>query len=256
MSAVPDIIVLPAADALFRAAAGAFAREASSAIEARGSFTVALSGGSTPKGVYELLATDPVLRDRVDWAHVQVFWGDERHVPPENAASNYRMAQDALLSKVPVPPDQIHRVRSENPDPDVAAAVYEETLRAFFHLTPGKFPRFDCALLGLGADAHTASLFPGSHALNERTRLVVSTWVQSLSTHRITLTPPVFNHAACVIFLVSGGDKAQALRAMLEAPDGARELPAGMIHPESGRLVVMADAPAARLLGASMRSKS
>jgi 6-phosphogluconolactonase len=250
--AVPAIIVLPSADALCRAAADMFVREAVSAVQARGSFTVALSGGSTPKGLYEVLATDPVFRDRVDWLHVHVFWGDERQVPPDHPDSNYAMARDALLSRVPIPPDHVHRIRGENPEAD-AAAEYERTLRAFFHLAAGELPRFDCVLLGLGADAHTASLFPGDDTLGERTRLVVSTRARSLSARRITLTPPVFNHAACVIFLVSGEGKAEALKAVLEAPDNPRELPAQTIHPESGRLVVMADASAARLLRVSRK---
>jgi 6-phosphogluconolactonase len=253
VSAVPEIIVVPGAAALFRAAAAAFVREAACAIQARGSFAVALSGGSTPKSMYELLANDSTFRDQVDWTRVHVFWGDERHVPPNHPDSNYGMAQDALLSRVPIGPDHVHRVPSENPDADDAAAEYEETLRAFFRLGPGQFPCFDCALLGLGADAHTASLFPGNDALSERTRLVVSTWVPSLSAQRITLSVPVFNHAACVIFLVSGGDKAEALNAMLEAPNDPRRWPAQTIRPESGRLVVIVDAPAARLLRASTR---
>jgi 6-phosphogluconolactonase len=243
-----EAVVLSGAKSLFRAAAAAVVREAESALREHGAFTIALAGGSTPRGLYELLAADAAFRDRIDWRRVDVFWGDERLVPPDHPESNYRMAHGALLSKVPIPPDRVHRIHGEEADPARAAADYEDVMRAAFGLEAGQVPRFDCVLLGLGADGHTASLFPGSPALEERSRLAVSTWVKTLSANRITLTLPVFNSAASVLFLASGAGKAEALRAIVERGSGPPVLPAQMVVPHAGTLTVMADAPAARLL--------
>jgi 6-phosphogluconolactonase len=246
-STKPEIQIVADAKALSRAAAAEFVRQVGAAVEANGACTVALSGGSTPNGLYGLLADDPSWRSQVPWDQLHVFWGDERHVPPDHPDSNYRMAHEAMLSKVRIPPANVHRIKSENPDASRAAEDYEQTLRGFFHLTAGQFPRFDVVFLGLGPEAHTASLFPGTKALHETARLVVSNWVGKFYTDRITMTPPTLNNAACVIFLVSG-DKALALKAVLEGNYEPEQLPAQLIRPSHGRLLWLVDRAAARLL--------
>ena len=187
MPAQPEIRILKTAAELFEAAAAEFAAQASQAVRASGRFTVALSGGSTPKALYSLLAT----KSNIPWDKIYFFWGDERHVPPDHPESNYRMANEALLSKVPVRPENIFRIHAEEKDAAAAALQYEQALKDFFHLSPGQFPRFDLVLLGTGPDGHTASLFPGTAALNETQRLVVANWVPKFNTHRITFTFPV-----------------------------------------------------------------
>lgn len=234
-------------EALARAAAEEITKSAETAIAAEGRFTIALSGGSTPRPVYRLLAEEP-YRDRIRWERVHVFWGDERHVPPGDPESNFGMAHDELLSKVPLPADNIHRVRAEKPDAERAAREYEWTLRSAFNLDEGQVPRFDLVLMGLGPDGHTASLFPGSDAVRERTRLVVAPWVSAQSTFRITMTLPVFNRAACALFVVSGDEKAEALRSVLEGDLQPDRFPAQAVRPEEGRLVWFGDRAAARLL--------
>lgn len=243
------IRVLEDLPALAEAAAEEIARRAEDAIASRGRFTIALSGGSTPKPAYARLAEDP-YRDRIDWRRVHVFWGDDRHVAPDHPDSNFGMAHDALLSKVPLPPDNIHRMRAEKPDAARAAEEYAWTLRSAFDLDEGQWPRFDIVLMGIGEDAHTASLFPGSDAVRERSQLVIAPWVSSLGTFRITLTLPVFNRAACALFLVSGEEKAEALRAVLEGDLQPDRFPAQAVRPESGDLVWLVDRAAARLLKA------
>ncbi len=173
MPTQPEIRILKNAADLFEAAAAEFAAQASAAVRANGKFTVALSGGSTPKTLYSLLATKP----GIPWDKIHFFWGDERHVPPDHPESNYRMANEALLSKVPARAENIFRIHSEEKDAAAAALQYEQTLKDFFHLSPGKFPRFDLIFLGVGPDGHTASLFPGTSALTEKHRLVVANWV-------------------------------------------------------------------------------
>ena len=244
----PEVRVAADRPALSGEAARHFVEIAAEAASRRGAFRVALAGGSTPRGLYELLAGDPVLSRAVPWGETHVFFGDERHVPPDQPDSNYRMAQETLLSKVPVPPAHVHRIAGELPDTSRAAAAYEEELIAHFGLSPGEFPRFDRALRGLGPEGHTASLFPETPALEETSRLAVSTWVGTLNTHRITLTAPVFNAAADVAFLVAGKDKAASLKAVLEDSYEPRRLPAQLIRPASGRLIFFADAGAASLL--------
>jgi 6-phosphogluconolactonase len=247
----PEIQIVADAEALYRAGAAEFVRQVGAAIGTKGLFTVALSGGSTPKGLYGLLASDPTLRAQVPWEKIYVFWGDERHVPPADADSNYRMAHEAMLSKVPIPPANVHRIKSEHPDASQAADDYEQTLRAFFHVSEGQLPRFDLVFLGLGPEGHTASLFPGTKALHETKRLTVSNWVGKFFTDRITMTPPVLNNAACVFFLVSGEDKALPLKAVLEGQYEPEQLPAQLIQPEHGKLLWLVDQAAASLLQAS-----
>src|SRR5262245_47883864 len=163
---------------LARAAAAEFVSRAVMSVQASGRFSVALSGGTTPKIVYSLLASDPSLRAQAPWDRIHFFWGDERHVPPDHGDSNYRMAREAMLASVPVPNANIHRIKAEYADPQSAADEYEADLQAFFELGPNDLPRFDLVLLGMGPDGHTASLFPGTEALQERERLVVANWVQ------------------------------------------------------------------------------
>jgi 6-phosphogluconolactonase len=249
-SPVPDIRILDNAERLSWEAAEEFARQAGEAARTRGAFCVALSGGSTPKALYALLAaeTGSPFRARVPWEATHVFWGDERHVPPDHPDSNYRMAHEAMLSRAPVPAQNVHRIQAENPDAGRAAAEYAENLRQFFRPAPGQFPRFDLILLGMGPDGHTASLFPGTEAVREQNALVAAPWVEKLRSHRITLTPPVLNGATCVVFLVSGAEKADALQQVLEGDYQPDRLPAQIIRPANGRVLWLVDRAAARRL--------
>src|SRR6202040_3888746 len=233
VSASAEVRRLTTPQDLFQAAAEEFLRIASEAIAQRGRFTVALAGGSTPKNLYALIAAN--ASTTLPWDKMFFFWGDERHVPPDNPDSNYRMANEALLSKVPVPAANIFRVPTENPDASAAAAAYEQTLRKFFDVAAGEFPRFDLILLGMGPDGHTASLFPETAALNEKVRLVVANWVEKFHSYRITFTLPVLNHAACDMFLVSGKDKADMVRRVLA--DQNADLPSQKVHPADGGLL-------------------
>jgi 6-phosphogluconolactonase len=239
-----EVRVLPNAEALFSSGADEFTNAARESVSARGVFRVALSGGNTPRGLYALLPRDP-WRAAVSWDRTHLFWGDERHAPPDHPDSNYRMVRETLLSQVPVPADHVHRVHAEMPDAAAAADDYAKTIQRVFGLGDGQPPRFDLVLLGLGPDGHTASLFPGGDALAERKRLVVATWVEKFRAERITMTLPVFNNAERVVFLVSGGDKAPALRSVLEGPDEPNRFPAQAIRPASGSLLFLADRAAA-----------
>jgi len=216
---------------LFRAAAEEVIGVATEAVAQRGRFTIVLSGGSTPKNLYTLIAANASAS--LPWAQMFFFMGDERHVPLDDPDSNYRMAKEAILSKIPVPPANIFPIPAENPDAAAAADAYEQTLRKFFSLAPGEFPRFDLILLGMGPDGHTASLFPETAALQEKSRLVVANWVEKMKTSRITLTLPVLNAARCVAFLVSGADKAAALREVLEGKAAAEKYPSKLVRPYS-----------------------
>ena len=240
--------ILDSTDALCEAAAEEFLSAAADAVRERGSFSVALAGGSTPKSLYAMLATDPQLRAQLPWDKLYFFFSDERHVPPDHPDSNFHMVQEAMLSKVTLAPQQVARIRSEYPDAQQAAREYEQTLRDFFCLAAGQLPRFDLVLLGMGQDGHTASLFPGTSALGEGKRLVVSNWVEKLGTDRITMTVPVLNNAAGVLFLVQGEEKASALKAVLDGPRNPGQLPAQLIQPANGQLLWLVDKAAARLL--------
>lgn len=208
--------------------------------------SVALAGGATPRGLYKLLTGEP-YRSQIAWEHLRVFWGDERMVPPDHQESNFRMAEEALLSHVPVPSQQVFRIEGELPAGE-AAARYEAVLREQFGLSPGEVPPFDLILLGMGPDGHTASLFPGTSAVTESHKLVAAPWVEKFHTHRVTLTPPVLNAAKHVVFLVSGHDKATALQAVLEGPSDPARYPAQVINPPAGRLVWLVTQDAAGLL--------
>ena len=236
-----NLLIYETPQELAEAAARAFVARAEEAINALGRFAVVLAGGSTPKATYEALARD--YSGELDWGGVHVFFGDERTVPPDHEDSNYRMAHEALLSRVPV--GSVHRMRGELP-PAEAAASYEEELREFFG--PDGVPGFDLILLGLGEDGHTASLFPETSALDVADRWVVANPVLKLETTRLTLTLPVINVARAVTFLVAGEGKAEALKEILEGDADPRAYPAKFIRPEEGDLTWMVDKVAASLL--------
>jgi 6-phosphogluconolactonase len=243
-----EVRVLPDAAALSRAAADEFLRAARAAIEQRGRFLVALSGGSTPKAMFGLLAADEAAgRNALPWDEVQVFFGDERHVPPDHPESNYRMANEALLSRVPIPPANVHRFRAEL-DAARAAVEYENELRSVFGFGAGEVPRFDLIMLGMGPDGHTASLFPGSAALMEQNALVCANWVEKFDSHRITFTFPLLNAAAEVLFVAGGADKADVLRHVFRGDPSGRSYPAQAVRPAAGRLLWLVDEAAAAAL--------
>lgn len=240
-----DIRIYPDAASLARAAAERFVALAAEAIATRGRFAVALSGGSTPRATYTLLANDE-FATRVAWQRVYVFWGDERCVPPDHPESSFRLADETLLSHVPIPSTNIYRIGGEL-GPEAAAEAYAAELHTFFD---APWPRFDLVLLGMGNDGHTASLFPGSAALRETARPVVAVTAhyQDRPAHRVTLTPPAINAASQVLFLVTGTGKANIVQAVLEGPEG--RFPAQQIRPTSGHLTWLLDtAAAARLKG-------
>jgi 6-phosphogluconolactonase len=244
MPSTRSIEVLANAGDLFHAAAEEFVRVGRTAIGAQGRFTVALAGGSTPKALYSLLAANYAS---FAWNRVFLFFGDERHVPPTDPQSNYRMVNESLLTKITIPAENVFRVTAENPDAAAAALEYEERIRRFFELRPGEFPRFDLILLGMGPDGHTASLFPDSPALDEQSRLVVSNWVAKFNTDRITFTFPVLNHANEVMFMTSGADKADMLHQVLEGKN-TPPFPSQKVQPSDGKLLWMIDEPAAAKL--------
>ncbi len=243
MSSPPDIRKLTTPQELFEAAAEEVVRAANEAVAQRGRFTIALSGGSTPKNLYTLLATN--ARTSLPWDRMYFFWSDERHVPPNDPESNYSMAEEAMLSKVPVAAGNVFRVPTENPDAAAAAEAYEQTLRKFFAMEAGQVPRFDLILLGMGPDGHTASLFPETAALREKSRLVVANWVEKLKTSRITFTLPLLNAARCVAFLVSGTDKASAIHEVREGKAPGEQYPAKLVRPGDGKLIWFLDRAAA-----------
>jgi 6-phosphogluconolactonase len=234
----PNVRVFEGPQELARAAANTFAAEATQSIREKGRFAVTLAGGSTPNALYELLAAEYV--NALDWSRVHAFFGDERCVPPDHEDSNYRMAQEALLSRVPV--GSVHRMHGEM-EPREAAALYEKELEDFFDGTPV----LDLVLLGIGEDGHTASLFPRTPALDVRDRWAVENQVEKLGTVRLTLTIPTINAARTVVFLVAGEGKAEALREILEGDADPRDYPAKFVRTASGP-VWMVDEAAAGLL--------
>jgi 6-phosphogluconolactonase len=241
-----DLKIVSDLSELSRAGADEFSRCARKAIAARGRFSVALSGGSTPQETYSLLAqqqNDP--EKRLPWEKIHVFFGDERHVPPAHRDSNFRMANESMLSKVPIPPGNVRRIQAEL-DAPVAASKYQEELRNFFQ-TSDPWPRFDLIMLGVGPCGHTASLFPDTTALNENSHWVVANWVEKLHSYRITFTFPVINHAAEVMFQVAGEDKSAILKEVLQQ-EGKETYPCQRVKPLSGRLLWIVDKAAAKLL--------
>jgi 6-phosphogluconolactonase len=243
-----EIQIVENGEAVSRAAAEMMVSLALEKLKSKESFAVALSGGSTPKNMFAILANEAALRNRMPWDRVHFFWGDERHVAPDHTDSNFRMTNEAMLSRVPVPPENIHRIRAENPDAGKAAEDYEQELRGFFKLEAEQLPAFDCVFLGMGPDGHTASLFPATKALHERKQLVVPNWVDKFQSFRITLTAPVLNNADTVIFLVSGEEKAEPLRVVLEGQKQTDRFPSQLIEPTHGKLLWIVDRAAAGLL--------
>jgi 6-phosphogluconolactonase len=248
MTTTQDVRILADANAIAQTAAAEFLDAAQQAVQEKEKFSVALAGGSTPKALYGLLAGNPLLQAKVPWNKIQFFFGDERHVPPDDSESNFHMASEAMFRKAPVDEKQIHRIRAEKSNAIEAAEEYEADLRASFQLKAGELPRFDLVLLGMGPEGHTASLFPGTKAVKEERRLVVNNWVGKFYTDRITLTPPVLNNAARILFLVQGAEKAPALKAVLEGPYEPDQLPAQIIRPENGSVTWLLDPAAAGML--------
>ncbi|HZL36529.1 MAG TPA: 6-phosphogluconolactonase [Tepidisphaeraceae bacterium] len=234
----PIVKVTPDPGALVLEAADRIVALASEAISQRGVFFIALSGGQTPKALYELLGAQP-FRSRIEWDKLDIFFGDERCVPPDSPESNYHMAASALFSKVPIAPDRIHRMRGEI-DPEAAAREYGELLKRKFG-----DQGIDLVLLGMGPDGHTASLFPGTAALREQRHRCVANFVGKLNAWRVTMTAPFINRAGQVMILVSGEEKSQRLREVLEGPREPDRLPIQMIQPASGKLTWLIDTAAA-----------
>lgn len=244
MSDKSELNVYDTRDELILALAERFAELAQNIQKAKGSFAVALSGGSTPKPLYELLATPP-LSDKIPWSHGYFFMVDERCVPQTSSENNFKMIFESMLSKVPVLDANIFPVHFQDVDPQRAADDYEERVRKAFKLDAGPFPAFDIVLLGLGDDGHTASLFPGTDALKDTSRVVVANYVDKLNQHRITLTQPAINNAEHVYFLVSGQSKAEIVSSVL---CGRQAYPANLIRPRTGELAWYLDNDAASLL--------
>jgi 6-phosphogluconolactonase len=233
-------------------AAEEFVRIAKAACASRGCFSVALAGGSTPRLLYQLLAEEP-FRTQVDWPRVEFFWGDERAVPQDHADSNYGMARAALLLKLALPAEKIHRMEAERTDRAAAARDYQAELTRVFSTAPdGDPPVLDLVLLGMGADGHTASLFPHTDALKETRRWVVANHVPKLNADRLTMTSVILNRAAHVLFLVAGKDKAAALAQVLEGPRDHERLPSQLIRPTAGTLTWLVDDPAAAELSSNL----
>ncbi|SRR5579875_147605 len=241
-----QLVVLDDAQALCVRAAEEIVHLAGEAICTNGEFTLCLTGGTTPTAAYELMASRFQLS--VDWKEVQFFWGDERCVPPDDPASNYGMAYRTMLSKLPLRPEQIHRIHGED-NPAKAASEYENELRRSFGLTDSSdLPSFNLLLLGLGENAHIASLFPHDPALREKTRLVVAVDVEATPSKRVSLTLPVINNADRIMFMVSGEKKAEAVKQVLQGPSDPERYPAQLVKPRNGQIVWLIDRAAASQL--------
>jgi 6-phosphogluconolactonase len=239
-----EILICADAAELAREAARRFAELAEVFVGSVGKFTVALSGGSTPKAMYSILAEKP-FANSLPWRSIYFFWGDERCVLPDHADSNYRMANETLLSKVPVPRENVFRIPAEDADHERAAANYSATLRKFFG---EELPHLDLIFLGMGADGHTASLFPGTAALRVKDRIAVANHVQKLQSWRITLTAEAINRALNIMFLAAGQDKAATLKEVIEGPRDLEKYPSQLIEPNYGSLLWMVDEAAASRL--------
>lgn len=245
--------ILPDGAAIARRAAEKLVEIAGNAVRQKGSFELVLSGGSTPKTLYGLLVNEPALRSQMPWDKMHLFFGDERHVKPDDAQSNYRMALETLISNSPLKPEQVSRIKGEYAEAEDAATEYEQQIRSHYKLAEGQFPRFDLVLLGMGAEGHTASIFPGTKALHETRRIVVHNWVGKVLMDRITLTAPAINNAANIIFMVAGADKALALTAVLERFYEPDQLPAQLIKPVNGSLLWLVDSAAGGMLTHAIR---
>jgi 6-phosphogluconolactonase len=248
-----EIRILADGAAIAKRAAQEFVQAAAAAVQGKNAFHVALAGGSTPKALYSLLVSDPVLRSHVPWDKMHVFFGDERHVGPGHPDNNFRMASEAMLSKAPLKANQIMRIKGEYLDAEQAAGEYEEALVSYFKLKAGEFPRFDLLLAGMGNEGHTLSLFPGTKALHADGRIAVRNWVGKLYTDRITLTAPAACAAAEILFMVTGADKALALKGVLEGPYEPEQLPAQLLQPKDGKLLWLVDTTAGGMLSKGIR---
>jgi len=235
-----EIKVLPTPAAVATEGAERFVNAAVEAIALRGRFSVALSGGHTPEAMFELLASEP-YRARIDWAMVEIFFGDERCVPPDSDQSNYRMANESLLKKVPIPGDNVYRIRGEI-NPNEAATEYGRMLEEKF----GE-GGLDLVMLGMGPDGHTASLFPGTAAVHEAKHRCIANYVEKMKSWRVTLSAPFINRSKMVMFLVVGADKAARVAEVLEGPHDADRLPSQLIQPTTGSLIWLLDVAAAEM---------
>lgn len=236
------VAIYPDSNTLSHEAAQYIVRLATEAVSNRGRFTIALSGGSTPKALYTLLGNEP-YRGQIDWALVEIFWSDERCVPPDSSDSNYQLAQEVLLSKVPIAANQVHRMPADQVDRDAASQEYTQEMQRVFG-TDG-IPSFDLLQLGMGPEGHTASLFPHQASLHEQQRLVMPVNVPKPPPPRLTFTPPLLNAAQHVLFLVTGSEKAAALQAVLEGSYQPEEYPAQIVRPSHGEVTWMLDTAAA-----------
>ncbi|HTK11696.1 MAG TPA: 6-phosphogluconolactonase [Ktedonobacteraceae bacterium] len=236
------IAIYPDIDTLSHEAAKYVVRVAQESIATHGRFTFALSGGNTPKKLYALLATEP-YRGQIDWALVDIFWSDERCVPPDSSDSNFKLAQDVMLSQLPISASQIHRVPADQEDRAAASAAYTQEMQRVFG-TSG-VPRFDLIQLGMGPEGHTASLFPHQPSLQETQRLIMSVTVPKPPPPRLTFTPPLLNAATHVLFLVTGADKAEAVHEVIEGAHNPQEYPAQIVKPDQGEVTWMFDPAAA-----------
>ena len=243
---IADYLVYDTPQRLAQAAAEVFAKYAADGVAARGVARIAISGGSTPKRMFALLAEEP-FRSQIDWGKLRLYWVDERCVPPDHADSNYRMTREQLLSKVPLAEENVFRMEGEL-DPEDAASRYEATLRNTFRLEGAEAPAFDLVLLGMGDDGHTASIFPNTSAIDAMGTLVAANHVPQKDSWRITLTWPVINHGRRVVFLIEGGAKAEVLHEVLLGGYDPDRLPAQLIRPENGQIGLLLDAEAAKRL--------
>ncbi len=246
MSAAPEIRIAGDEAALAHVGAEVFADLVQASLAQGSPCRVALCGGRTPRALYARLAE--AYGRRVPWDALELYLGDERYVPPDHPESNYRMVRATLLEPLGFPEERFVRFETERGAPETVAERYEQVLRRRFGLAAGCWPRFDLVLLGMGPDGHTASLFPAGAAMREQERVAVAEWVERLGQHRLTLTLPVFNAAARVVFIVSGAAKAPAVRAVLQERPGAGDLPAARVRPHAGRLLWLLDRAAAGLL--------
>jgi 6-phosphogluconolactonase len=238
-----DLRVFVDVNELSLRAAEAVVRLINDSVRVQGRFSVALAGGSTPRSLYHLLASQ--FRDQIPWTKVHVFWGDERFVPPDDPQSNYRMARKALLDHVPCPAGNVHPMPTHFSEPELGAKDYEKTLRAYFSK---EWPRFDLVLLGMGEEGHTASLFPRSSALEEKKRWVIAVKAPAEPPLRLTLTLPVLTHAANIHFLVAGSNKAEALHQVLTGSPDPKNYPAAGVRPVQGTVIWWVDRQAAALV--------
>jgi 6-phosphogluconolactonase len=235
---------------LYAAAAEQVCRIGQLAFETTGRFSLVLSGGTTPKPLYELLAAPP-FSTSLDWSKVEFFWGDERVVSPDDASSNFRMAREAMLDKLKVPEAHIHRIRAEEKDLDKAAYAYEAEIERAVGRVAGvgrRPPSFNLFLLGMGPDGHTASIYPDTDAVHETDRWVIPVDVPSLGAKRITMTPTLINRAHFIIFIVTGQAKAQVVHDVLQGPRNPRHCPVQLIHPLTGEVIWFADREASSKL--------